>query len=101
MGRLVYDGIVRLRIDDRDLAHLQIVISEKLRRRESFTLTWPNALDEGGGRVAVWVHASTSLVFTFERRGPYEINPAWVAALSAAAHSPGGLHPIAEPQPEK
>ena len=42
---LVYHSTTTLMIDDRVLAHLQVVIINKLRRRESFTFTWR---DEGG-----------------------------------------------------
>jgi hypothetical protein len=101
MGRLVYDGTARLTVDDRELAHLQFVISEKLRRREPFTFTWPNGLEDGGGRMAVWVNAQTPLVFSFDGRAPHSLNPAWLKVLTAAAHSPGGLQLIPEPAPEE
>jgi hypothetical protein len=97
MGRLVYDGVVRFVIDDRTLAHLQIVIGDKLRRREPFTFTWANPLEEGGGRISVWVNANSGLVFTFDRHRPQRINRAWLDALSAATHAPTGLSPIPEP----
>lgn len=101
MGRLVYDATARLTIDDRELAHLQQVISDKLRRGEPFTFTWPNRLDEGGGRLTVWINANTSLIFTFDSRGPHRLNPAWLQLLNEAAHSPGGLQLIPEPDPEE
>lgn len=97
MGRLVYDGSHRFFIDDRTLAHLQIVIGDKLRRGEPFTFTWPQSLEEGGGRVAVWMNASSSLVFRFDSSGPHRINRAWLDALFLAAHSPLGLTHIEEP----
>ena len=39
VGMLVYNGRMTLPIDDRVLAHLQVVVINKLRRRESFTFT--------------------------------------------------------------
>lgn len=101
MGKLVYDGTARLTTGDRELAHLQFVISEKQRRGEPFTFTWPNRLDEGGGRLCVWINASTSLIFTFDNRGPFSLNPEWLKVLAEAAHSPGGLQLLPEPEPEE
>ncbi|CAI9387046.1 ATP-dependent DNA ligase [Microbacterium sp. T2.11-28] len=100
MGRLVYDGAVRFVIDDRTLAHLQVVIGDKLRRREPFTFTWANPLDDGGGRTSVWMSPASSLAFTFDRHRPQRLNRAWLDALSAATHSPAGLSAIPEPEPE-
>jgi len=98
MGRLVYDGRARFAIDDRTLAHLQIVMGDKLRRGEPFTFTWANPLEEGGGRISVWVSASSALVFTFDRNQPQQISRAWLDMLAQAAHSPSGLAPIDEPE---
>jgi hypothetical protein len=42
MGKLIYDTQVKTGIDDRALAHLQIVMLNKLRRRESFAFSWKN-----------------------------------------------------------
>jgi len=97
MGRMIYDGAARLVADDRELAHLQFVISDKLRRREPFMFTWTNPLEDGGGRIAAWVNSSTALSFTFDHRGPYRLNPAWLRVLAEAAHSPGGLLQVPEP----
>lgn len=97
MGRLVYDGRARFVIDDRTLAHLQIVMGDKLRRGEPFTFTWANPLEEGGGRISVWVNASSGLVFTFDRNRPQQINRAWLDLLAQATNTPGGLAPIDEP----
>lgn len=36
MGKLYYDSTLNTDIDDRTLAHLQVVIGAKLRRGESF-----------------------------------------------------------------
>jgi hypothetical protein len=37
MGYLMYDGDTRINFDDRVLAHLEMVIINKLRRREAFS----------------------------------------------------------------
>jgi hypothetical protein len=98
MGRLTYESHDRLIVDDRTLAHLQVVIGDKLRRRESFLMTWRDTLENGGGRTTVWVHPRASLVFSFERRQASPLNRDWIAALSDAAHSPSGLRLVAEPE---
>jgi len=100
MGRFVYEGSDRLVVDDRTLAHLQVVIGDKLRRRESFLMTWNDTLETGGGRTSVWVHPRASLVFSFERRATRGLNPRWLEELSDAAHSPAGLRLVPEPQAE-
>lgn len=101
MGRLVYDGSVRFVIDDRTLAHLQVVIGDKLRRREPFTFTWANPLEDGGGRISVWMTPGSSLAFTFDRHRPQRLNRAWLDVLAAASHTPAGLSPIPEPEPDE
>ncbi|CAN7343030.1 ATP-dependent DNA ligase [Microbacterium sp. LjRoot45] len=100
MGRLVYDGLVRLSVDDRTLTHLQVVIGDKLRRREAFTLSWANGLDEGGGRVAIWVHPGAALSFTFDRGERHRLNRAWLVALANAANTSAGLQLVPEPTTE-
>ena len=101
MGKMTYDGTARLVVDDRELAHLQFVISDKLRRREPFTFTWTSPLEEGGGRVAAWINPSAALVFAFDRRGSHGLNPAWLRVLAEAAHSPAGLRLIPEPEADE
>lgn len=39
MGKFIYNGSVRVEIEDRTLAHLQAVIGRKLRRGEGFHFT--------------------------------------------------------------
>ena len=97
MGRLSYDGVEKLEIDDRALAHLQLVIGSKLRRGESFLFTWRPDTSLGGGRVSVWMHPHASLVFRFAGSRPLRINRAWVEAMMNAANSPAGLSLVPEP----
>lgn len=96
-GRLSYDGVEKLEIDDRALAHLQLVISSKLRRGESFLFTWRPDTSLGGGRVSVWMHPHASLVFRFAGSRPPRINRAWAEAMMNAANSPAGLSLVPEP----
>lgn len=43
-----------LHMDDRLLNYLQVVIATKMRRGESFTMTWTPAAGVDTGRVTLW-----------------------------------------------
>ncbi|GAB3602318.1 DUF7882 family protein [Microbacterium aureliae] len=97
MGRLTYGGVVTLEIEERTLAHLQIVINQKLRRGEPFHLTWAHDTYEGGGRTSIWIHPGARLVYRFQIRGRHEINHRWIEEMLRAANSTGGLYVMPEP----
>ena len=97
MGKLTYENSIKVDIDDRALAHLQLVMSTKLRRRESFHFSWKEDPSLGGGRVSVWVHPAANLVFKYYGARPAHINHAWVQALAYTANSPTGLYLVPEP----
>lgn len=90
MGTLTYDGVV-VEFDDRLLAHLQIVIVQKLRCGESFLLSWKDAVSIGNGRSSVWLHPAIPLYFKFWGSRPPTINRQWIAELTASANSAHGL----------
>ena len=97
MGALLYgDRQRRFEIDDRTLAHLQLVIAAKLRRRESFFFS---VREEGdtAGRVSIWMSPMVPLHFKYYGSRPPMINRRWVEALHDAASSPAGLVLVAEP----
>ena len=98
MGTLLYGnpGIV-ITFDDRALMHLQIVISTKLRRRESFIFTWSDSVDEGSGRSAIWLDPTSTLYYRYFGSRTPSINREWIEALMLSANSAGGLVFIAEP----
>ncbi|GEP26984.1 ATP-dependent DNA ligase [Cryobacterium levicorallinum] len=100
MGTLLYGnpGIV-ITFDDRALMHLQIVISTKLRRRESFIFTWSDSADEGSGRSAIWLDPTSTLYYRYFGSRTPSINRDWIEALMLSANSAGGLAFIAEPTP--
>lgn len=92
MGSILYDGEDRpIRIEDRALAHLKVVIATKLRRHESFTLSWRHPESEPGGRSTIWLHPSIPLRFTFDDPEPTELNMRWVEDLMHSANSTGGI----------
>lgn len=94
----MYDGTVKLEIEDRTLAHLQTVIGTKLRRGESFFFTWREDASLGDGRTSVWLHPSADLVFRFYGSRRPSLNPAWIDALTFTANSGSGLRVVPEPQ---
>ena len=97
MGALLYgDRQRRFEIDDRTLAHLQLVISAKLRRRESFFFSVREA-DGGAGRVSIWMSPMVALHFKYYGSRPPAINRRWVEALHEAANSSAGLVLLEEP----
>lgn len=98
MGRFNYDGSVKVDFDDRVLAHLQVVITQKLRRGEPFPFTWRNDASLGDGRTTVWLHPNASLVYKYHGSRQPQLNRAWLEALTNAANSTAGLHVVPEPE---
>ncbi|MBC7723768.1 MAG: ATP-dependent DNA ligase [Burkholderiaceae bacterium] len=100
MGKLLYGSpSMEVDFDDRALMHLQIVITAKLRRGESFVFTWRDTLEVGDGRSSFWMHSSIPLYFRYFGSRVPVINRLWIEALSASSNSPGGLHFSEEPPP--
>ncbi len=98
MGALLYgDRRHRIDIDDRTLAHLQVIVGSKLRRREPFFFTFDG---RGGTRSSVWISTSVPLHFTYLGARPPALNRRWLDALMASANSAHGLVLIAEPPDE-
>ncbi|WP_199220425.1 ATP-dependent DNA ligase [Homoserinimonas hongtaonis] len=90
MGTLQYDGLV-VEFDDRLLAHLQIVIVQKIRRGESFLMSWRDSLETGSGHSAIWIHPSQNLFFRFAGSRNPTINQEWIDQLLLSANSSRGL----------
>lgn len=81
-------------LDDRTLAHVELVVLAKLRRSESFALT----LDAPkGGRSTVWVNASSTLRFDFGSE-THEINREWLDELIESANTTTGMRVVPEPE---
>lgn len=97
MGIMYYGGPgTPIEIEDRALAHLKIVIATKLRRNESFTVSWTHPEDQPGGRSTIWLHPSIPLRFVFEDAEPPELSRSWIEDLANSAHSSGGISMVAE-----
>jgi len=97
MGYLSYDNRVKIEIEDRTLAHLQVVIADKLRRGEPFTFTSRDEPGTGEGRTSVWINQSSALVFKFHGSRQPSINRDWLEVLATTASSIGGLRVVPEP----
>lgn len=97
MATLFYGASdVPIHIDDRALAHLKIVIATKLRRQESFTLSWRHPDGEPGGRSTIWIHPSIPLRFTFDEPEQPQLNARWIEDLMQSVNSTGGIQLIDE-----
>ncbi|MCU1406157.1 MAG: ATP-dependent ligase [Glaciihabitans sp.] len=95
MGQLLYGSPgTGIDFDDRVLAHLQLVITAKLRREEKFTLSWQGG---DGGRNAVWIHPAIALQFIYTASAEPKLNHPWIEALMVTANSNSGLRVVAEP----
>jgi hypothetical protein len=98
MGKLLYSSTaMEIGFEDRALAHLQIVISAKIRRGEKFFFNWQDNISVGSGRSSIWVEPSIPLYFKFSGSKPVAINRAWVEALMTTANSSAGLTFLPEP----
>ena len=97
MGSLHYGGSDSpIRIEDRALAHLKVAIATKLRRNESFTLSWRHSDGDENGRSTIWLHPSIPLRFVFDEAEPPELSRQWIEALAHSANSTGGIALIDE-----
>jgi hypothetical protein len=95
VGSLTYDSIV-IEFEDRLLAHLQIVIVNKLRRRESFAMSWRDSPEAGYGRSAIWLDPSIPIYFKFDGSRVPAINRDWVERLADSAAGSHGLVVVGE-----
>ncbi|MGO3152703.1 MAG: DUF7882 family protein [Galactobacter sp.] len=91
MGFLTYAGSSEYEFDDRTLAHMKIAVVAKLRRRESFLMSWAYPPEKGSGRVSLWMSPEIPLVFRFSGSRQPELDREWVAGLERMANTPGGL----------
>lgn len=98
MGTLYYgDSRLPIPIDDRALAHLKVVMVNKLRRGESFTFSWVKTRSEGHGRSTIWLSPEIALHFEFDGNTGPVLNRRWLEELSLVASSSAGLAIVDEP----
>jgi len=97
MGIIYYGGnAMPIHIEDRALAHLKVVIATKLRRSESFTVSWQHPDDHPQGRTTLWLHPSIPLRFVFDEPEPPQLSREWIEELANSAHSSGGITLVSE-----
>ncbi|MGN8026098.1 DUF7882 family protein [Microbacterium sp. 22242] len=92
MGILFYGSSEHaIEIDDTALAHLKVVIATKLRRNESFTLSWRHDVGQPLGRSTVWLHPSIPLRFEFHEPSVPELDQKRIQLYAHSANTSGGL----------
>ncbi|MFK4760672.1 hypothetical protein ACI3KS_07030 [Microbacterium sp. ZW T5_45] len=96
MGSLYYGDSTPIQIDDRALAHLKVVVATKLRRNESFTLSWTHPEGQPEGRSTIWLHPSIPLRFVFDEPEAPNLSRRWIEALAHSANSSGGITLVGE-----
>jgi hypothetical protein len=97
VGTVYYGGSATpIHVEDRALAHLKVVIATKLRRGESFTVSWTHPDDQPRGRSTIWLHPSIPLRFVFDVPEPPELSRTWLEELANSANSSGGIQLVAE-----
>ncbi|NQX26603.1 hypothetical protein HQQ81_04460 [Microbacteriaceae bacterium VKM Ac-2854] len=98
MGQLLYGSpAAAFEMEDRELAHLQVVIVNKFRRNETFAMSLDLTQDGAAGRESVWMHPSIQVRFRFDDQARPAISRQWCEALMTEANSGRGLSLIPEP----
>lgn len=95
MGVLVYDG-EGFEFEDRALAHIQAVITVKLRRREPFLLSWTTE-HSTPAKHSVWIDNAIPLRYSFSRDSAERLNDAWLELMMEMASRSAGV--IVPPEP--
>lgn len=97
MGTLHYGtDSAPIHIGDRALAHLKVVVVAKLRRQESFTVSWQHPAEDGDGRSTIWMHPSIPVRFEFDEPVAPELNREWIEELAHSANALGGITLVSE-----
>ncbi|MCE7480822.1 MULTISPECIES: DUF7882 family protein [Actinomycetes] len=92
MGRLKYDHTAEaIGIEDETLAHLKVVVATKLRRQESFMMTWLPLDGKPSGRMSAWIHPAVPLLFIFDSAELPPIDPKRLEETMHATNATGEL----------
>lgn len=92
MGALFYGSSTSpIHIPDRVLAHVKVVVATKLRRGESFTMSWRHTDGDQAGRSTIWIQPSIPLRFVFGAAEPEVLDNALLQSYANSASSSGGL----------
>ncbi len=100
MGALIYpvNRASPIEMDDRTLAHLQIIIGSKLRSGQGFFFSWTEDVANGSGRTSVWIYPSLELRFVYATAQRHVLNRGWLESLMNSANSAEGLSLTSEPR---
>ncbi|WP_154095980.1 hypothetical protein [Microbacterium testaceum] len=91
MGHLYYGTATEsIQIPDRLLSHLKVVVTTKLRRSESFTLSWTH-VDGTPGRSTLWLQPAIPMRFVFDSAEPETLNATVLKNMADMANSSAGL----------
>jgi hypothetical protein len=91
VGYLYYGSETQpIEFPDRVLAHIRVLATSKLRRGESFTMTWHHPSDEGEGRTSIWMQPSIPLKFVFDSSEAQQLNPEYLQRLAREAATSNG-----------
>ncbi|MGK9221250.1 MULTISPECIES: DUF7882 family protein [unclassified Microbacterium] len=97
MGVLYYGANASaIHIDDRALAHIKVVIISKLRRDESFSVSWRHPDEGESGRSTIWIHPAIPLRFEFDEADAPALNREWLEELAVSANALGGIQLVEE-----
>lgn len=91
MGKLFYSSDPQpIVVDDRLLQYLQVVLSTKLRRNESFTITWTDT-ESKHTRTTLWVQPAISLRFQYDSVETQRLSGGYLRQLADQAATSSGL----------
>lgn len=91
MGKLFYGSDTQpIEMDDRLLQYVQVVLSTKLRRSESFTVTWTDVLSEPS-RTTLWVQPAIPMRFQYSAPETQRLSGGYLRQLADQAAMSSGL----------
>jgi hypothetical protein len=92
LGTLHYGASrTSIRMDDRVLAHLQVVITTKLRRSEGFLIQWERPAEKGSGRGGFWIHPNCDLTYEYEGNREPALDHEELDRMMISASATGGV----------
>ena len=93
MAQLLYGSPpTAFEVDDRTLAHVEVVVMAKLRRNESFAYSIEQSEQ---ARTTIWIGVHSDLQFVYDQPRP-AINREWLERLVDSANSTQGLRVMPE-----
>lgn len=97
VGTLIYGRTQEYDFDERTLEHLRIVITSRVRKNESFFLTWTAQRHRQTVTTSLWISPAVPLVFSFSSDTRVPISREWLQQLIRSSYSSQGLVIMPEP----